>query len=68
MVFPLSLADLSLWLAAMSIILLATAEMLAYAPEYDKKFNINKNALRWVAIGCGLAFAVTVVMHIAQVF
>ncbi|MGD6934598.1 MAG: hypothetical protein ACQCN5_10370 [Candidatus Bathyarchaeia archaeon] len=52
----------------MSIILLATAELLAYAPEYDKKFNINKNVLRWVAVGCGLAFAVTVVMHVAQVF
>ncbi len=68
MVFPLSLYDLSLWLAAMSIILLATAELLAYAPEYDKKFNINKNVFRWVAVGCGLAFAVTVVMHVAQVF
>lgn len=68
MSFPLSLADLSLWLAAMSIILLATAELLAYAPEYDKKFNINKNALRWVAVGCGLAFAVTVAMHAAQMF
>lgn len=68
MVFPLSMADLSLWLAAMSIILLATAELLAYAPEYDRKFKINKNVLRWVAVGCGLAFAVTVIMHVAQVF
>lgn len=68
MVFPLSLADLSLWLAAMALILLATAELLAYAPEYDQKFNINKNALRWIAVGCGLGFAVTVVMHLAQVF
>ncbi len=68
MVFPLSLYDLSLWLAAMSIILLATSELLAYSPEYDEKFSIDKKLLRWIAIGCGLAFAVTVVMHVAQVF
>ncbi|XHH09335.1 MAG: hypothetical protein ACFCUE_01550 [Candidatus Bathyarchaeia archaeon] len=68
MVFPLSLYDLSLWLAAVSIILLATSELLAYYPGYDEKFFINKQVLRWIAIGCGLAFAVTVVMHVAQVF
>jgi hypothetical protein len=68
MVFPLSLYDLSLWLAAMSIILLATSELLAYAPEFDEKFLVNKQLLRWIAIGCGLAFAVTVIMHVAQVF
>jgi hypothetical protein len=62
------MADLSLWLAVMSIILLATSELLAYAPEYDEKFCINKPVLRWIAIGCGLAFAVTVVMHVAQIF
>jgi len=68
MSFPLSMADLSLWLAVMSIILLATSELLAYAPEYDEKFGINKQVLRWIAVGCGLAFGVTVVMHVAQVF
>lgn len=62
------MGDLSLWLAVMSIILLATSELLAYAPEYDEKFGINKQVLRWIAVGCGLAFAVTVVMHVAQVF
>jgi hypothetical protein len=67
MIFPLSWADISLWLAAMAIILLATSELLNYSPEYAK-YNINRTVLRWVAIGCGLAFAVTVLLHIAQVF
>jgi len=68
MIFPLSLYDLSLWLAAMSIILLATSELLYYASEFYEKFIINKELLRWIAIGCGLAFAVTVVMHVSQIF
>ncbi len=66
--FPLSLSDFSLWLAAVSIILLATAELLYYAPEFNVKYNVDKKLLRWVAIGCGLAFAVTVLLHVAQVF
>ena len=68
MFFPLTFNDFSLWLAAMAIILLATSELLNYSPEYNVKYNIDKKLFRWVAIGCGLAFAVTVVMHIAQVF
>jgi hypothetical protein len=41
MFFPLSLYDVGLWLAAMSIILLATSELLNYSPEYNAKFNID---------------------------
>jgi hypothetical protein len=68
MVFPLSLYDFSLWLAAMAIILLITSELLHYSPEYSSKFIIDKKLLRLVAVGCGLGFAVMVVMHVAQVF
>jgi hypothetical protein len=68
MVFPLSLSDFSLWLAAMAIILLTTSELLNSSPEYNAKYNVDKKLLRWIAVGFGLAFAVTVVMHIAQVF
>ena len=66
--FPLTFSDFSLWLAAVALILLATSELLYYAPEYNVKYNVDKKLLRWVAIGCGLAFAVTVVLHVAQVF
>jgi hypothetical protein len=52
----------------MAIILLITSELLHYSPEYSSKFIIDKKLLRLVAVGCGLGFAVMVVMHVAQVF
>jgi hypothetical protein len=68
MVFPLSLYDFSLWLAAMAIILLITSELLNLSPEYSARFCVDKKLLRLMAIGCGVGFAVLVVMHVAQVF
>jgi hypothetical protein len=68
MVFPLSLWDLSMWLAVMAIILLATAEILHASHEYSSRVMIDKQLLRFIAIGCGIAFGVMVVMHVAQMF
>lgn len=68
MVFPLTLYDFSLWLAAMAIILLVASELLNFSPEFSAKYVIDKTMLRTIAIGCGLGFAVMVLMHIAQVF
>ncbi len=68
MVFPLSLYDFSLWLAAIAIILLITSELLNFSPEYSARFYVDKKLLRLMAVGCGVGFAVLVVMHVAQVF
>lgn len=67
MVFPLSISDISLWLAVTAIILLVTSELLYSAPEYSSRIAIDRHFLRMVAIGCGLGFAVTVFMRIAQI-
>ncbi len=66
--FPLSLSDISLWLAVMAIILLITSELLYSLPEYYARVMIEKKRLRFVAIGCGLGFLVTVVMRVFQPF
>ncbi len=68
MVFPLSLYDFSLWLAAIAIILLITSELLSFSPEYSTRFYVDKKLLRLMAVACGVGFAVLVVMHVAQVF
>ena len=68
MIFPLSLSDISLWLAVTAIILLITSELLYSLPEYSARVMIDKKRLRLVAIGVGLGFMVTVVMRIFQPF
>jgi len=65
--FPLSLSDISLWLAVTAIILLITSELL-YSSLYSARIMINKKRLRLVAIGVGVAFLVTVVMRVFQPF
>ena len=64
MVFPLSSSDFSLWLAVTAIILLTTSELLFSLPEFAARIPVDKQLLRMAALGCGLAFAVTVVMRI----
>jgi hypothetical protein len=66
--FPLSLSDISLWLAVTAIILLITSELLYSLPEYSARIMINKKRLRLVAIGVGIAFLATVVMRVFQPF
>jgi hypothetical protein len=68
MIFPLSLTDISLWLAVTAIILLVTSELLASLPEYSSRILIDKTRLRFASLGCGLGFLVTVVLRAVQPF
>jgi hypothetical protein len=60
---PLTLPDLSLWLAATAIILLVTSEILDFSQEYSSRILINRTRMRFVGIGCGLAFLVTAILQ-----
>jgi hypothetical protein len=61
---PLTLPDLSLWLAATAIILLITSEILGSSQEYSSRILIDKTRMRLAAIGSAIAFLVTVVLGI----
>jgi Ni,Fe-hydrogenase I cytochrome b subunit len=66
--FPMSMSDISLWLAVMAIILLITSEFISSATEYSRNIVIEKNRLRLVALALGIGFMATVVMRIFQPF
>jgi hypothetical protein len=68
MIFPLSLSDISLWLAVTAIILLITSELLYSLPEISARIMIDKKRLRLAALGVGLGFLVTVAMRVFQPF
>jgi hypothetical protein len=65
MIFPLSIDGVSLWLAVTALILLVTSELLNALPDYASRIPLDKTIIRLMAIGCGLGFAVTVVMRVA---
>ncbi len=54
-------------LAITALILLITSELLHALPDYSSRIPLDKTVIRWIAIGLGLGFAVTVVMRIAGV-
>ena len=62
--FPLSMSDISLWLAVMAIILLITSELLSSSTEYMEGIVIEKRRLRLVALAFGFGFMVTVIMRV----
>lgn len=63
MQFPLSLWDVSLWLAVTSIILLATSELLS--PHYGQtNLLLNKKRLKQTALALGILFLITVAIRI----
>jgi hypothetical protein len=64
--FPLSLWDISLWLAITAIILLVTSELIS---SYYGKTNllINKKRLRNVALTVSTLFLVTVAVRIVTI-
>jgi hypothetical protein len=64
--FPLTISDISLWLAVTAIVLLVTSEFLNSSPEYSNRILIDPTRMRFAAIGCGLAFLVTVVMRVVS--
>jgi hypothetical protein len=66
--FPLTLSDISLWLAVTAIILLITSELLYSLPEYSARIMIDRKSLRLTALGVGIGFLVTVVMRVFQPF
>lgn len=63
MYFPLSLWDISVWIAFTAIILLVTSELLAPYSSYFGDFVIDKTKLRLAALILGAAFMVTVVLR-----
>jgi hypothetical protein len=66
--FPMSMSDISLWLAVMAIILLITSELISSAAEYSRNIVIEKSRLRLVALALGIGFMATVVMRVFQPF
>jgi hypothetical protein len=64
--FPLSVSDISLWLAFMAIILLITSELLSSSTGYSGNIVIEKKRLRLVALALGAGFMVTVIMRVFQ--
>jgi len=66
MQFPLSFRDISLWLAAIAIILLATSELVS--PYYGKpSILVNKQRLRKVALMVSILCLITVVIQIYEI-
>lgn len=64
--FPLSVSDISLWLAVMAIILLITSELISSSMEYSRNIMIDKKRLRLVALALGIGFMITVVIRLVQ--
>lgn len=62
--FPLTISDLSLWLAVVAIILLITSELLYASPSYASRIALNKRLLRLIGVVCGFGFIVTVLMRV----
>ena len=65
--FPLSLSDISLWLAVISVILLITSELLYILPDYGARIAIEKKRLRMAALGSGLGFIITIIIRFIQI-
>jgi len=66
--FPMSMSDISLWLAVMAIILLITSELVSSASGYASDVIIEKKRLRLVALALGIGFMATVIVRIFYPF
>jgi len=64
--FPLSIWDISLWIAVTAIILLVTSELMGSYSDYFGDFVIEKTRLRLVALILGAAFMVTVLLRVVM--
>ena len=67
-ILPLSMSDISLWLAFMAIVLLITSELVSATTSYAGNILIEKNRLRLAGIAFGLGFMITVIMRVFQPF
>jgi len=61
--FPLSIWDISLWIAVTAIMLLVTSELLAPYSDYFGDFVIDKTRIRLAALLLGATFMVTVMLR-----
>lgn len=66
--FPLTISDLSLWLAVTAIILLIASELLFSSAKYLSDVAVEKKRLRLIALTLGASFLFTVVMRVFQPF
>ena len=66
--FPMTMSDISLWLAVMAIILLITSELISSATGYAGNIVLEKKRLRLIALGLGSGFIITVIMRVFQPF
>ena len=64
MQFPLSMSDISLWIAVMAIIVLITSELISPHSEHFGDFVIDKARLRLAALILGAAFLATVLLRV----
>ena len=62
--FPLSMSEISLWIAIMAIILLITSELMTHNSDRFGYFVIDKKRLQLAAIIMGMAFVSTVVLRV----
>lgn len=66
MEFPMSLSDLNLWLALMSILLLITSELISsYKTKY--KFFIDRENLRKSSTLVGLCFIFSAIFRVFEI-
>jgi len=63
MQFPLSMSDISLWIAFTAIVLLITSELLYSHSKQFGDFPIDKTRLRLAALILGVAFMATVLLR-----
>jgi len=63
MQFPLSISDITLWIAVTAMILLITSELLTSYSEQFGDFPIDKTRLRLVALILGASFMATVLLR-----
>lgn len=57
---PLSIPDISTWIAVMAILLFVTSELIPPHSEHFGYLAIDKKRLRFVALILGASFVVTV--------
>ncbi len=65
MQFVLTMNDITMWLAVMTIILLVTSELLSSFTYYDK-IAINRRLFRHAALILGMGFMITVILRFYQ--
>lgn len=67
MIFPLSLQDLSLWLAIIASVLVITLEVIS--PQYGRvRIFVDKRKLRKVALIISILFSITSALNIISMF